>query len=93
MVLLVLRLVERMVRMRRQDGRRHQRVSVVQEGRDARGQAAAEGRRHHLPQRLGFVQQDVLDEEGRGPLRGNRRRRVVQTHDCDFDHLLFPLDL
>lgn len=56
----------------------NQRVSVLQDGHP-RGQGATEGRGNHLPHRLGFVQQDVLNEKRRGPLRG-RRRRIVHAH-------------
>lgn len=76
-VLVMLRLVQRMVRVRRKDRGRHQGVSVLQDGHPG-GQAAAEGRGEHLPQRLGLVQ-NVVNEKRRGPLRG-RRRRVVETH-------------
>lgn len=75
-------LVERMVRMRREYRRWHQRISVLEDGH-AGCQGAAERRGDDLSQRLGLVQQDVLDEERRGPLRG-RRRRVVHTHDASL---------
>lgn len=54
-VLVVLRLVQRMVRMRRQYWGWHERVSILQNGH-AGGQRVAERRRDHLSQRLGFVQ-------------------------------------
>lgn len=81
-VLVMLRLVQRMVRMRRKDRGWHQRVTVLQDGHPG-GQAAAERWGDDLPQRLGFVQY-VVNEKRRGSLRG-RRRRVVQTHCVDFD--------
>lgn len=91
-VLVMLRLVERMVRMWRQDRGWHQRVSVLKDGHPG-GEGAAERRGDDLSQRLGFVQQDVLDEKRRRPLRG-RRRRVVHAHDVSLGLLLFlPLNL
>jgi len=78
-----------LVVLRRQDGRGHQRVPVVQQRHPGRRQgqrAGGERRGEHVPQRPGLVQQDVLDEEGRGPLRGRvwwwrrRRGRVAHTH-------------
>lgn len=54
-VLVVLRLVQRMVRMRRQYRGRHQRVSVLEDGHPG-GQGAAERRGDDLSERLGFVQ-------------------------------------
>lgn len=69
--------------MGRQYRRWHQWVSVLKD-RHPGGQAAAERRRDDLSQRLGLVQQDVFDEERRGPLRGRRRGRIIHSHDCDF---------
>lgn len=83
----MLRLMQRMMRVRREDRGRHQWVSVLQDGHPG-GQAAAEGRGEHLPQRLRLVQ-NVVNEERRGSLRG-RRRRVVQTHGWV---ILWPLHL
>lgn len=82
----MLRLVQGVMRVRRQDRGWHQRVAVLQDGHPG-GQAAAERRGDDLPQRLGFVQ-DVVNEERRGSLRG-RRGRVVQTHGVDFDRVFF----
>lgn len=80
--MMVLGLVQGRVRVgRQQRGRRHERVSIVQQRHPGR-QGAGEGLGGHLPQRLGLVQQDVLDEEGRGPRRrdGVRGRREVEVH-------------
>lgn len=81
-VLVMLRLVQRMVRVRRKDRGRHQWVSVLQDGHPG-GQAATERRGDDLPQRLGLVQY-VVNEKRRGSLR-RRRRRVVQAHCVGFD--------
>jgi len=77
-VLVVLRLVEVVVRMWCQYWGWHQGVAIIQDGHPG-GQGAAEGRGDDLSQRLGFVQQDVLNEKRRGPVRG-RRGQVVHAH-------------
>lgn len=54
-VLVVLWLMERMVRMWRQDRGGHQRVPILQD-RHPGGKGAAERRGYDLSQRFGFVQ-------------------------------------
>lgn len=79
----VVRLLERVVRVRRQDGRgRHQRVPIVQQ-RNPGGQGAVEVLGGHLSEGLGLVEQDVLDEEGGRPLGSHRVHPVrgeVEVH-------------
>lgn len=78
----MLRLVQGRVRVRCQEGRGgHQGVPIVQEG-DAGGQGAGEVLGGHLPQGFGLVQQNILDEEGGGPGRGDgvHGRGEVEVH-------------
>lgn len=81
-MVVMLRLVQRRVRVGRQEGRGwHQGVPIVQEG-DAGGQGARKVLGGHLPQGFGLVQQNILDEEGGGPgcRDGVHRRGEVEVH-------------
>ena len=74
---MMLRLVKGMMRMGRQNWRRHQWVSIIQK-RHPRRKGVGKGRVKDLSERFWFVQQNIFNKERRRSLWDSRR--VVEIH-------------